>query len=209
MTNSREAFLSILSSADFEHSGYIVLQEYRREEESLRLKLRLDYRGSSPATFWNVHVKQSLHECLTSDWADRAYVGRDHPAFAPFRESECDVYFTKNELPAREVLGTVATACAMELGEWHPVTNFLNEDLGLLAGQCGPHGLLGRFPHSVARRILSQFSGLPIEPVLLNEMPSRYWDGGGWVEYSAQTEVFVFGGSFVIGEGFRFEETTT
>lgn len=183
----------------------MVLAEAAWEEFALRLKLRVELGDHEPTQIWTVRVDHSYHERLKSEWSESVYLGREHPSLIPYTRPESDIYFTGNALSARELLGIASLACASELGEWHVPLDFLNEGLGLAAGRCGAHGLLGRFPNPVVSRILKELADSPITPVVLNERAPSFWDGAAWVNYSETAEAFIFGRCFVVGEGVRVE----
>jgi hypothetical protein len=205
MTDDRAKFLELVTGDDFEHSGGVVLAEASWEEFALRVKLRVEFGDDAVAQFWMVRVEHSYHERLASEWTESVYLGQDHPSLIPYTQPESDIYFTGNALSASELLGIVSVACASELGDWHAPTDFLNGDLGLVAGRCGAHGLLGRFPNPVVSRILTMLAGASIRPVVLNERAPSFWDGGAWVKYSESAEALVFGSCFVVGEGIRVD----
>jgi hypothetical protein len=205
MNDDRARFLELVAGGDFDHSGGLVLEEASWEEFALRLKLRVELEDDASPQFWTIRVDHSYHERLASEWTESVYLGREHPSLIPYTQPESDIYFTGNGLSGSELLGLVSIACALELGEWHSASEFLNEGLGLLRGQCGAHGLLGRFPNPVVARILKELTGRPITPSVLNERTPSFWDGATWVNYSSAAEALVFGSCFVVGEGFRVE----
>jgi hypothetical protein len=150
-------------------------------------------------------VARSFAERLLSEWKDVVVLDQEHPVLVPFTEEESDVYFSQNEIPAARLYGLVALTCASRVGDWYPVSRFLNKGLGLLQGQCPQHGLLGRFPRSIAEALLGVLAPEPIKVKSLNARLPSYWDGKQFNSYP-KLETFVFGESFVVGSGFEFKK---
>lgn len=204
-TDSRADFLRLASGEDFEASGGLLLHSAEWDAEAFRLKLDVDPGEAAPRQTWMLHADLLLDERLTSEWSDTVFIGRDHPVMVPFIEDEIDLYFTENQVSSAELLGVVALACAGRMNDWHSPSSFLNQGLPLASEAVVPFGHLGRFPISVGERVLQSGTGRRLRLTSLNRRRPVYWDGGEWREYSATVEAFVFGSSFVVGEGLRLE----
>jgi hypothetical protein len=203
--DARSRFLEVLAHEWFASSGSLWLEQSTWEEEALVLSLVIEPWEGEPHQKWKVRVNHAFEERLSGAWADDAYLGTDHPGLIPWKEEEVDIYFTQNRMPAREVLGIAAAACACALEDFYPLTRFLNAGLGLLGGECGSHGLLGRFPGSVASAILDALPSDLVSVQALNRRPPSYWDGAEHRPYPSTLEILTFGNSHVVGAGFTFD----
>ena len=205
-SDMRDTFIQVVSHEWFESSGSVWLEGSSWDEETLRMSLVVEPWEGKPNQKWKITVARAFEERLSGAWSDDVYLGRDHPALIAWTEEEADIYFTANRLPPRELLGIAAAACANIFEDFYPVSRFLNKGLGILSDECGAQGLLGRFPQRVVKEILSAIPSGALQPAILNPRLPSYWDGAEHKPYPAGLEVLAFGDSYVIGEGFTFEQ---
>ncbi|TFZ00470.1 hypothetical protein EZ313_18600 [Ramlibacter henchirensis] len=198
MADSRVRFVEL------SRSGALALQQCRWENDAIVLALLLEPCEDAPKENWAVRIEQPFEERLSGGWVEPFGFADEHPVLLPWKEDQCDIYFTDNALSAASLLGIVAMACSQIVGDWLPASRFLNNGLNLVAGERSPHGLLGRFPRSLASAILSQLPQDSIRAVLVNSRPPHYWDGIQFVAYPDDLQVLTFGSSFVVGAGFTF-----
>ena len=203
--DARARFLEVIAHEWFASSGSLWLEQSAWEDESLALTLVIEPWEGEPHQRWTVRVSHAFEERLSGAWADDAYLGMDHPGLIPWKEEDVDIYFTQNRMPASEILGIAAAACARVLEDFYPVSRFLNAGLGLLGDECGSYGLLGRFPTSIASAILDALPPDLVSAQTLNPRLPSYWDGAAHRPYPNTLEILAFGNSHVVGDGFTFD----
>lgn len=201
----RQEFLSIIGEEEFRITGGLRLESAASNGNGLKLRLFVEPYEDAPAQEWSVEVAQSFSERLSLAWVDVVAIEQRHPVLLPFKEEDCDIYFSKNKMPPAKLLGIVLASVVEHVGEWHSLSRFVNAGLGLGKLHCPAEGLLGRFPRSVVGSVAKAVLAEPIELQVINPRPPVYWDGGQYVAYPADLEAFVFGDSFVVGSGFEFK----
>jgi hypothetical protein len=202
----RSEFFEIVGDEEFGNTGGLILAKASWNGSLLRLSLLIEASEDDPQDQWTVQAERSFAERLGSEWRDTVVLCQDHPVLVPYREDECDIYFTANHMPPQYLLGVISLACVGSVGEWHPVSRFLNSGLGLLRGASPEHGFLGRFPRPIAEALVKALAQEPIDVNLLRARAPSFWDGQQFNSYPADLEVFVFGEFFVVGHGFTFEK---
>ena len=203
--DERSRFLEVVSHESFAGSGSVWLGRSSWDKESLALSLFIEPRKGEPHQRWKVRVRHAVEERLSGEWGNHVYVGGEHPGLIPWVEEEVEVYFARNRLSAPAILGIAAAACATTLQDFYPVSRFLNGGLGLLSGECGGYGLLGRFPRSVASAIVDAIPSDSLSVRVLNPRLPKYQDGNEHKPYPSTLEIFTFGKTYVIGDGLTFE----
>lgn len=81
------------------------------------------------------------------------------------------------------------------------ITRFINAVPTISGIASSNFGLLGRFPESLAVRIIDALKDMPITTIALPGRFPKRWDGSKHVDYG-QLQALVIGDSYVVAEQF-------
>ena len=112
---------------------------------------------------------------------------------------QVDIMFSQNSVAPDTLFGIVCSCCIEVMGRTENITRFMNAAPTANAITNSEYGLLGRFPLTLATRILE---ALKDKPITTNALPGRlpkHWDGSQRAAYG-QLWVLEFGGSYVVAE---------
>jgi hypothetical protein len=177
----------------------IVDANWFADDLTLTLSLRFDNREPE---LWEVACEGVVEESLCSKGASGLRVSTDSLLLKPFTEPDVAVMFSENEMAPDLLLGIVC-GCFLEVsGTMANVPQCMNGALGIGELTRSKFGLLGRFPESLATRILD---ALKDKPILVNALPGRRptrWNGSEHVHYQ-DLQVLEIGASYVIAQQFN------
>lgn len=127
-------------------TGGIRLESSARNGDGLQLRLCVKPHEDAATQEWSVEVSHSFSERISFDWVNVVSIEQHHPVLLPFKQEECDIYFGNNKVPPAKLLGIVMSSVLEHVGEWHPLSRFVNEGLNLGRLHCPAEGLLGAIP---------------------------------------------------------------
>jgi hypothetical protein len=196
-----EELLRHLDEEFDDSEGFIRIVNARWLDDGLRLSMSLRLNEDADPELWEVSCAWVVEESLSAEYACHVRVDEDSPLLKPYAESQVELMFSGNECPPALLLGVVASCCTDVMGRPQYLQRFLNQQAVASGIVSSRYGLLGRFPESIAARIVTALSGQPIRiRSLPTGMPKR-WTGTEIIPYP-KLAVLSIGESYVIAESF-------
>ena len=166
-----------------------------------RLSLSISMSDEAERELWEVSCQDVVEESISSVNEESLVVLSDSPLLIPYSEMEVDVYFSDNSCEPAFLLGCIFNSCVEVFGKGEYLHRFINLNPTVSGIVSSKHGKLGRYPKSVAERILDTLKSHPIQIKMLNENLPKQWAGSEFIVYPP-LKVLVSGASYVIGEKF-------
>lgn len=189
-------------NANFDDAeGWIRLVDADWFADDLKLNLSIQFHDDRDAELWEVSCSGVVEDSLCSNGVDGLAVSADSPLLKPFLESEVDIMFSKNSVVPETLFGIVCSCCIEVMGRPESITRFMNAVPTISGISSSSFGLLGRFPESLAARILDALKDKPITTNALPGRPPKRWNGSEYVDYG-QLQALEIGSSYVIAEQF-------
>ena len=189
-------------AADFDDAeGWIRIVDADWYSDDLRLSLSVKLFDDSEPELWEIECENVVEEHLTSEGTELLNLIADSPFLKPYNEREVELMFSKSSLAPEFLLGVVCSCCVEIMGKPSYIQRFMNLRPTVTGIASSGYGLLGRFPDSVAKRIVGALKGHPIS---INALPGREpkrWTGSEFVSYPTLM-VLEIGESYVIAERF-------
>lgn len=189
-------------NANFDDAeGWIRLVDADWFADDLKLNLSIQFHDNHDAELWEVSCFGVVEEFLCSNGTGVLAVSADSPLLKPFLEPEVDIMFSQNSVVPATLFGIVCSCCIEVMGRPESITRFMNAAPTIRGISSSNYGLLGRFPESLAARILDALKDKPINTnALLGRLPKR-WNGSKHVDYQ-QLQVLEIGRSYVVAQQF-------
>lgn len=168
--------------------------------DDLTLKLVLQFDDRDPE-LWEVACAGVAKESLCARGASGLVLSASSPMLKPLMEPHVPIMFSENAMLPEALLGTVCASCLEVLGATASISDFMNDGPGIDGLVRSKYGLLGRFPASLADRIIDALKG---KSILVNALPGHLpgrWDGARHIEYR-DLQVLQIGASYVIAQQF-------
>ena len=181
--------------------GWIRLVDADWFADDLKLNLSIRFHDDRDPELWEVSCFSVVEDSLCSNGAEVLTVSADSPLLKPFFEPEVDIMFSQNSVVPETLFGIVCSCCIEVMGRPESITKFINAAPAISGISSSNFGLLGRFPESLAARILD---ALKDKPITTNALPGRLpkrWDGSEYVDYG-QLQALEIGRSYVVAEQF-------
>lgn len=189
-------------NADFDDAeGWIRVVDADWFADDLKLNLSIRFHDDRDPELWEVSCFGVVEESLCSTGTEMLAVSTDSPLLKPFLEPEVDIMFSQNLIAPEALFGIVCSCCIEVMGRPESITRFINAVPTVRGISSSNYGLLGRFPQSLAARILEALTN---KPITTNALPGRLpkrWDGSKYVDYG-QLKALEIGHSYVIAEQF-------
>jgi hypothetical protein len=194
--------LDSLSASFDDAEGWIRLVDADWFADDLKLNLSIQFHDDREPELWEVSCCGVVEESLCSNGAELLTVSAASPLLKPFLEPEVDIMFSQNAMVPETLFGIVCSCCLEVMGRPESITRFINATPTSSGIVSSNFGLLGRFPESLAVRIIDALKGMPI---ITNALPGRLpkrWDGTKYVSYG-QLQALRIGDSYVVAEQFK------
>jgi hypothetical protein len=196
----KELFDSL--SANFDDAeGWIRLVDADWFADDLKLNLSIQFHDDRDPELWEISCFGGVEESLCSNGTGVLAVSANSPLLKPFLEPEVDIMFSQNSVAPEALFGIVCSCCIEVMGRPESIARFINAVPTISGISSSNFGLLGRFPQSLATRILD---ALIDKPISTNALPSRLpkrWNGSEYVDYG-QLQALEVGRSYVVAEQF-------
>jgi hypothetical protein len=183
--------------ANFDRSeGWIQIVAAEWGEDDLLLTLFVQFHGDHKPEFWRITCSNVIKESLCSNGTGSLAISSCSPLLKPFVEREVDITYFQNELSRESLFGIVYSCCMEVIGRPDHIPGFVSQ-----LPTAGGYGLLGRFPESLAMRILEVLKN---HPIVANASPGnfpKHWNGSQYVDYPP-LQVLEIGQPYVIAEKF-------
>lgn len=167
----------------------------------LRLNMSVKFNDVSEAEVWEISCEGVVEEDLSSEDTEILSLTSDSPLLKPYVEEEIELMFSENSLAPAFLLGVVCSCCIEVMEKPKYMHRFMNMCPTVRGIVSSAYGLLGRFPNTVAKSILS---ALKEQPIKVNALPGRMpkrWTGSEFVSYPVLSALEI-GESYVIAERF-------
>ncbi|MES2151460.1 MAG: hypothetical protein V4508_16915 [Pseudomonadota bacterium] len=190
-------------NADFDDAeGWIRLVDADWFADDLKLTLSIHFHDNRDVELWEVSCVGVVEDSLCSNETGVITVSADSPLLKPFLEPEVDITFSQNTVVPETLFGIVCSCCIEVMGRPESITRFMNAVPTISGISSSNFGLLGRFPESLAARILHALKDMPIiAHALPGRLPKR-WNGSTHVDYE-QLHALEIGPSYVVAEQFE------
>jgi hypothetical protein len=189
-------------NANFDDAeGWIRLVDADWFADDLKLTLSIQFHDDRDAELWEVSCFGVVEESLCSNGTGVLSVSAYSPLLKPFLEPEVDIMFSQNSVVPETLFGIVCSCCIEVMDRPESITRFINAIPTISGISSSNFGLLGRFPESLAARILDALKDMPI---ITNALPGRLpkrWNGSKHVGYGP-LKALEIGRSYVVAEGF-------
>ncbi len=186
--------------ADFDESeGSIRIVGANWSCEDLRLSLSIQFYDEPE--LWDIYCTGVLEDSLNSEFADFVSVSSDSAMLKPYVEPQVDLMFSGNDLTPAFFLGVVCSSCIEIIASANHLPRFINQQPTTTGIVRSKYGRLGRFPESVAARILEALNGQPIKINAIPALMPKRWNRSEFESYRA-LKVLQIGKSYVVGEQF-------
>lgn len=196
----KELFERLTSDFD-EADGWIRIVDADWYTDDLRLSLSINFNDRLEVEFWEIECTGVIEESLSSKGTEFISLSTKSPLLKPYIEKEVDLMFSRNSLAPEFLLGVVCSCCIEIMGKPNYIERFLNLKPTAQGIVSSTYGLLGRFPESVAKKIVYSLTDLPIKIKSLPGCEPKYWTGKEFKTFPI-LEVLEIGESYVIGENF-------
>ena len=190
-------------NAEFDESeGWIRIVDADWYADDLRLSLSVQMCDDSLPEVWEVLCVGVVEESISSVGEESLTVLSESSLLIPFQEIEIDLMFSENSCNPSSLLGLIFHSCVEVFGKAEYLHRFLNQKPTLNGIVSSKFGTLGRFPKSLAEKIILALRDQPIRvnPIEVG-LPKR-WTGKEFIGYPS-ISVLELGASYVIGESFR------
>lgn len=189
-------------SAEFDDSeGWIRIVDADWVADDLRVTLSVLLYEDTEPELWEISCSGVVEESLNSEGVEILSISSESPLLMPFTEPEVELMFSENSCTPAFLLGVVCTSCIEILGRAEYLPRFLNQ-AATVSGIVSSHfGQLGRFPESVASRIMETLIG---QPIRINALPGRMpkrWNGSEFISYP-ELKALEVGNSYIVAEQF-------
>ena len=196
-----EELLGRLNAEFDESEGWIRIVDADWMADDLRLSLSVLFYEDAEPELWEVSCFGVAEESLSSKGVETLSISSESPLLKIFTEPEVELMFSENACVPAFLLGVVCTSCVEILGRAEYIQRFLNQASTVGGIVNSRYGQLGRFPESIAARIIDALNGQPIRiKALPGRMPKR-WNGTEFISYPA-LKALEIGKSYVIAEQF-------
>ena len=169
--------------------------------EGLKLGLTINLNDEQPTEHWEINCKYVVDESICSEWTSTLELSSQSPLLKPFIEPIVDLSFSENSVSPALLLGIVYSCCAETFERTDFISKFINLRPTVSGIASSKFGLLGRFPESVADKILSALEGQPIKISKLPGRIDKQWTGSEFIEHPNLTALMI-GASYIIGSEF-------
>ena len=170
-------------------------------EDTLDLELEILFYPEAELETWHLSCSGVVKASVSFEGTEILGLALESPLLKPYTEPEVDLMFSENECTPAFLLGVVCSSCVELFGTAAYVSDFMNQKATINGIVSSRYGLLGRFPESVATRILEFLKDQPISINALEGRPPRRRDGQKFVGYPP-LKVLEIGSSYVIAEQF-------
>jgi hypothetical protein len=180
--------------------GWISIVDADWFADDLKLTLSVKFHDDR-AELWEVACNGVVEESLCSDGASTLAVSAHSPLLKPFAEPEVAMMFAENAMAPEALLGIVCSCCIEVMGRPESIARYLNATPTLNGIVSSQFGLLGRFPESLAARILDALRDKPIKAHALDGYLPKRWNGSEHVAYK-DLLALELDRSYVLAHGF-------
>jgi hypothetical protein len=165
------------------------------------LNLSISFNDDRDPQLWEVACEGVVEESLRSNGTSTLTMSAHSPLLMPFVEPQVEIMFSQNTLAPEVLFGIVCSCCMEVMGRPESIPRFMNEVPTMDGISSSQYGLLGRFPESLATRILSALKDRPINVQALPGRPPKHWNGSAYVDYQP-LQVLEIGTSYVVAQQF-------
>lgn len=181
--------------------GWIRIVDADWIADDLKLNLSIRFHDNRDPELWEVSCSGVVEESLCSNGAETLAVSAHSPLLKPFVEPQVEIMFFHNSVEPESLFGIVCSCCIEVMGRPESIPRFMNAAPTISGISSSNYGLLGRFPESLAARILDALKDKPINAnALPGHLPKR-WNGSEHVDYQG-LQTLEIGVSYVIAEQF-------
>jgi hypothetical protein len=171
-------------------------------EDDLSLNLVIQFHDDRAAELWEVSCEGVIEESLCSKGTGTLSVSADSPLLKPFVEPTVSIMFAQNLMAPEALFGIVSSCCLEITGRAESIPRFMNGAPATTGIASSQYGLLGKFPESVAKRILDALQDKPITAHVLPAWHPQRWTGSEYVPYQ-HLQALEIGASYVIAQQFK------
>lgn len=194
------ALLHLLAEDD--DDGWIRIVDASWFDDELKLEVAIHFDGGRPAELWEIACYGVVEELICSGGAAGLTLSAEAPCLKRFLEPEVSISFSDNDMLPEVLLALVTSCCYAVMGGLDCLERGLNGAPSLDGIASSRYGLLGRFPATLAARIVGTLKDRPIRVgTLTGRLPQR-WDGTAHANYPP-LQVLELGRSYVIGQQFH------
>ncbi len=195
-----QALLDVLAEVD--DDGWIRIVDASWFDDELQLDVVIDFDGERPAELWEIACEGVVEELICSGGAEGLTLSAEAPCLKRFLEPEVSITFSDNDMSPEALLAVVTSCCYAVMGGLDCLERGLNGAPSLDGIASSRYGLLGRFPATLADRIVDTLKERPIRVgTLPGRLPQR-WDGTAHSNYP-HLQVLKLGRSYVIAQQFH------
>ncbi|MBC3766466.1 hypothetical protein [Neptunicella marina] len=197
--------LSLIEKEFDEAEGWIRIVDANWYSNDLRLDVSISMHDESQPELWEISCDQVVEESINSTGTETIMLSSKSPLLIPYSDIQFDLMFSDNFCDPEALLGIVLSCCIEVFSRAEYIHRFLNQSPELKGIVSSKYGKLGRFPESLAIKIMKALEAKPIRINALDQGVPKKWNGSEFVSYSQNLQVLELGTSYIIGERFSAE----
>lgn len=171
-------------------------------DDDLRVDVSVLMCEDKEPELWEISCGQVFDERLSSEFAETITLSNESPLLIPYKDDEVQIAFSENNVSPNELFGLIASACYEILGGFVDISRFLNLQPTSNGICSSKHGILGRFPERIAKKVVNELATYDIKAKILEGFSPKYWTGSEHLPYPSNIRALSIGSSYVIGAEF-------
>lgn len=155
-----QALLDLLAGDD--DDGWIRIVDASWSDDERKLAVAIHFGGDRPTELWQIACAGVVEELICAGGAAGLTLSAEAPCLKRFSEPEVSITFSDNGMLPEVLLVLVTSCCHAVIGGLDCLERGLNGTPSLDGIASSRYGLLGRFPATLAARIVDALKDRPI-----------------------------------------------
>lgn len=190
------------------NDGWLKIVAASWSENNLELGVSVLMCKEGTHEHWKIECTQVFDEFISSGYVETISLSNSSPLLIPYLDHEVEIGFSENEMSPDELFGTITSACYEIMGDSANIARFINLQTNKHGICSSKHGILGRFPERIARKISQELDGRHIKVKMPEGYPPKYWSDNEYHPYPNNLLALSIGESYVIGTTFEATQQT-
>lgn len=195
-----------LDSFDYDEDGGLTVRAIKYLDNELHFDFAL-YVGDleeNETQYWQLQVKNYRDSKIDIDNLGGYFnFYSDHFLLWEFMDSETELYFKKRTENPERLLADIYTIHNSVFENCITIEKFLNGN-NLLTICDSDSGLFGRGPKRILKYYFDCLQKAGKEPYFFGDYIPKKWDGEKWIPEDSNLKVAILGGTYFIGQDFKF-----
>ena len=196
------------SSVEFENERGLEICsiEYLDNELLFNFSFYLEEQEQLTKQFWQLEVK-GYRDCKIDidNFGDFITFYTEHNLLAEFNDTKTELYFRKAAENPEKLLANIYELHTIVFDNLIPIEKYLH-GRQLLTLCKSDSGLFAKGPKSILKYYFDNLQKAGKEPYFFGETKPKYWDGEKWIEENDHLKLALIGGTYFIGQEFKFKK---